>query len=41
MFELFFGCLIVSTIVAAFSYVFIEKPAIEARRVFKTKWEKI
>ena len=25
---------------ATLSYVFVEKPAIDARRVFKNKWEK-
>jgi len=36
---LFFSTLLVSSIIATFSYVFIEKPAIDARRVFKGKWE--
>ena len=36
--EIFFCGLAISMIVASFSYVFVEKPAIDARRVFKTKW---
>ena len=35
---LFFGTLLSATLIASLSYVFVEKPAIEARRVFKTKW---
>ena len=35
---IFFGGLAISMLVASLSFVFVEKPAIDARRVFKTKW---
>ena len=38
--EIFFAGLTISMIVASLSFVFVEKPAIDARRVFKTKWQK-
>ena len=40
-FDLFWKCLLITIVVSSFSYVFVEKSAIDARRAFKTKWDKI
>ena len=41
VFKLYAVGLPLSVVFATLSYVFVEKPAIDARRVFKTKWESI
>jgi len=38
---MFFSGLFFTLILAALTYIFVEKPAIDARRVFKTKWQKL
>lgn len=36
--EMFFAGWLISLVLAAFTFVFVEKPAVDARRVFKSKW---